>query len=157
MPSGVAQWISSVVQSCRKNGFVVTLFNRIRFLPHITSGRSDERHRAERQAVNSSIQGSAADVFKKSIVALDQAISSTFLADHPVNFASPCFAVDHRLDVLPVLQLHDEVIFEVRTEVLTEAAKLIKSVMESAVKLKAKLLVHMRAGPSWGEMKPLVI
>eukprot|EP01060_Flectonema_neradi_P007376 TRINITY_DN1512_c1_g1_i1.p1 TRINITY_DN1512_c1_g1~~TRINITY_DN1512_c1_g1_i1.p1 ORF type:complete len:1742 (+),score=318.74 TRINITY_DN1512_c1_g1_i1:57-5228(+) len=129
--AGVTKYIKSVVVDCRTNGFVTTLFNRKRYLPTIYSVKDKERASAERQAINTVCQGSAADIVKKAMIELH--------------------------DVLPprgriLVQIHDELLFEVEESYLRPSLELIKKTMENVCTLKVPLPVNLKVGPSWGEL-----
>ncbi|XP_063226458.1 DNA polymerase theta-like isoform X2 [Bacillus rossius redtenbacheri] len=146
---GVKQFLQQAVSQCRSAGYVETLRGRRRYLPAISSPNALLRSHAERQAVNSTIQGSAADVAKLAMVRVDGRLREAFPAilgqgeDHEQPPA--------RL----VLHLHDELLYEVSDAKLREVASIIKTNMEAAVSLSVQLPVKMRAGRSWGSLTDL--
>ncbi|KAK9824289.1 hypothetical protein WJX72_009203 [[Myrmecia] bisecta] len=138
---GVKAWTKSLVEECRKTTFIQTLAGRRRYLPGIGEqgpGASAERAAAERKAINSFCQGSAADMIKLAMINVHAELASSFPAD-------AC-----RL----ILQIHDELLFEVRAGVLPEAARLVRRCMEGVVSFRVPLPVKLHSGPSWGELEP---
>ncbi|XP_041971015.1 DNA polymerase theta-like isoform X2 [Aricia agestis] len=126
-----------VVDDCRRHGYVETLMKRRRYLPDINSAVAAKRSAAERQAVNTTIQGSAADIAKAAMCAIDSRTSGP---------GQP------RL----VLQMHDELIYEVPETKKYTFPLILKEVMENTVQLSVPLPVKVRTGSSWGcleEMK----
>ena len=141
------QFITSTLTLCSEKGYIVTLKGRRRYLPDIHSSDVQARRQAERQAVNSTIQGSAADLAKIAMNNIDTQLtkgsSSTFLSH----------ACPHR-PVLLVLQLHDELLFEVHESMLQEVAQVVRREMECAMRLTVKLPVKLKTGRSWGSLTP---
>ncbi|CAK1598557.1 unnamed protein product [Parnassius mnemosyne] len=127
----------SIIDACKKQGYVETLKKRRRYLPDINSRLVFKRSAAERQAVNTTIQGSAADIAKAAMCAVDK-------------------KVDH-YDFKPrlILQMHDELIYEVLDRDSVQFAKVLKQVMEDTVSLKVPLPVKMKSGYSWGSLKEI--
>jgi DNA polymerase-1 len=128
---GVEAWIRSTVEEARRTGFVRTLFGRLRRMPGLSSRNFAERSFFERAAVNTPIQGSAADVIKAAMIALRGARARM------------------------ILQVHDELIFEVPERELRETGAWVRERMEGAFPLRAPLVVDLKAGKNWGEMEPL--
>jgi DNA polymerase theta len=137
--SGVAAWLRSAAEEARAAGFVRTLHGRRRWLPGLSSDDQGARAQAERAAVNSICQGSAADVAKAAMVA----IHARLRAELPPGAA--------RL----VHQIHDELLVEVRREHVGAAAALVRGCMEGAAALEVPLRARLAAGPSWGEVEEL--
>ncbi|NLY29004.1 MAG: DNA polymerase I [Firmicutes bacterium] len=135
--TGVKEYLDRTVEEAREHGYVTTLFNRRRYLPDIRSRRWALRSFAERAAMNAPIQGSAADIIKKAMIAVEQRIAASKL----------------RAEML--LQVHDELVFEVHMEDLLEAAHLIKETMEGIVTLDVPLLVEVQSGRNWGDVVPV--
>jgi DNA polymerase I-like protein with 3'-5' exonuclease and polymerase domains len=138
----VSQWIEKEVRVCTEKKYITTLNGRIRWLDNIQneidSGALAEDQRA---AVNSICQGSAADMMKFAMIGIERRIKREF----GVN--PPCAAL---------LQIHDELLFEVEKERLPEAVRVIKEEMEGAwVGLAVPLKVSFKVGPSWGEIEEL--
>jgi DNA polymerase-1 len=131
--SGVRGFIDSLIKKTEKSGYATTIFGRRRYIPAINSQNKTEKAAAERVAVNTPIQGSAADIVKTAMINLDRALGAA---------ASPA-----RL----LLQVHDELIFECPKNAAKETAELIKKEMENAVKLKIPLKVSLETGKRWGD------
>jgi len=114
---------------------VSTLLGRRRYMPGLTSGNYMLRSAAEREATNAPLQGSAADLMKLAMVRIDAALRSS------------------GLDAEMLLQIHDELIFEVRASQAKEAAELVKSHMERVVELSVPLEVTLKAGRNWYDVE----
>ena len=136
--SGVARYLENSRQSAAKNGFVQTLFGRKRFVPEINSSAWNLRQAAERAAVNMPVQGTAADLLKMAMVEI--AKSEWLVANSKM-----------------LLQVHDELVFEVAEDKVARAAQEIKKIMENIYKLAVPLKVDLEAGDNWGELKKLLI
>ena len=137
--SGVRDYIERTKARVREHGFVETLFGRRRFVPEIMSSNPRIRSEAERMAVNMPIQGSATgDIVKLAMIGVDNLIKKERLAD----------------DARMLLQVHDELVFEIKKERVPEVAAKIKNIMEHAADLSVPLVVDVKAGPNWGEQKP---
>lgn len=128
----VAQCMKDEIEFARENGFVTTIFNRRRYIPEINSGNMNLRQFAERTAINTPIQGSAADLIKVAMIDLHNALSDKFKS---------------RM----MLQVHDELVFEVAKEELEKVRKIVKEKMEQAVKLKVPVEVTIKTGRNWLE------
>lgn len=132
---GVKQFMHDSVEFGRKNGYVETLFHRRRYLPDLHASNFNVRSFAERTAMNSPIQGTAADILKLAMIEIDQEITA------------------RKLRSTLLLQVHDELIFEVVKDELGEVMDLVKEVMENAVSLSVPLKVDANYGESWYEAK----
>ncbi len=132
--AGVDRFLKSTVRQAEVSGYVRTLMGRRRPVPAIGSRNRTERMAAERVAVNSPIQGSAADVVKKAMIEVAGLLSAQGLRT--------------RL----LLQVHDELIFEAPQAEVEKAAELIRRAMEEAVHLEVPLRVSVETGRSWGEL-----
>ncbi|XP_012942327.1 DNA polymerase theta [Aplysia californica] len=160
---GVRRYLRDTVTFCQKNGFVKTMFNRRRYLPSIKHSNPNVRAHAERQAVNTTIQGSAADLVKIAMTNIDKRLMELFPASRVAHSQATSHGVPVRTEALKgggaylVLQLHDELIYEVTTGHLMTVAGLIKHQMEKAITLNVQLPVKVRAGPSWAEVQDLDI
>lgn len=130
---GVSRYISKVVEEARENGFVRTLFGRIRYIPEINNPDMNVRQLGERAAMNTPIQGTAADIIKIAMVNIHRKIKAKGLSS--------------RL----IMQIHDELVFEVKEEELAVMEPLIKEEMEHAVSLAVPLKVSLGKGHSWAE------
>jgi len=127
----VRQYMDEVIAEARRTGAVSTLLGRTRSLPQIKSSRPHERNYAERMARNTPIQGSAADLLKLAMIRVDREM---------VRFP------DARL----LLTVHDELVFEVKTDEVAAFSAWVKGVMESAYTLRVPLVVDVHAGANWG-------
>ncbi|MDI3297905.1 MAG: DNA polymerase I [Bacillota bacterium] len=134
---GVRRYMEEVVERARAEGFVRTLSGRIRHLPDLHSRVYARRQAAERTALNTPIQGTAADILKIAMIRLRRALAESGL--------------DARL----VLTVHDELILEGRAEDREAMAGLLRRSMEGAMKLAVPLLVEVKAGPNWYDLAPL--
>jgi DNA polymerase-1 len=134
---GVKIYIENTIELARENGFVETLFGRRRYLPEIKANHPQLRAAAERMAVNHCIQGTAADLIKLAMVKIDEKIKKDF-PDGEVKM---------------LLQVHDELVFEVREDLVEKAKKMIKEEMENVYVLKAPIVAEVGVGESWGEAK----
>jgi DNA polymerase-1 len=127
----VRQYMDEVIAEARRTGGVSTLLGRTRSLPQIKSSRPQERNYAERMARNTPIQGSAADLLKLAMIRVDREM---------LRFP------DARL----LLTVHDELVFEVKTDEVAAFSAWVKGVMESAYTLRVPLVVDVHAGANWG-------
>ena len=138
--SGVAEYIAATKHFAESNGYVETLFGRRRYLPEINSPNWQIKREAERMAVNMPIQGTATgDIVKMAMIGLDQWLKKEDLEN----------------EVRMLLQVHDELVFEIKELVLKKFVPEIKRIMESVAELKVPLVVDVKAGRNWGEQKPL--
>ncbi|KAJ4950046.1 hypothetical protein NE237_026878 [Protea cynaroides] len=150
---GIASWLDEAVATCHQKGYVETLKGRKRFLSKIKFGSKKEKSKAERQAVNSICQGSAADIIKIAMINIHSEIvegcekpasSSTFAKQFPM--------LKGRCRIM--LQIHDELVLEADPSVIREAALLLQVSMESAVSLQVPLQVKLKVGRTWGSLEP---
>ena len=132
---GVKKYMETVVREARDKGYVETLYQRRRYLPDINSRNFNLRSFAERTAINSPIQGSAADILKIAMIELDRRMQ------------------EEQLEAVMLLQVHDELVFEVPESELTKLDQLVKEVMENAVSLNVPLVTDSSWGKSWYEAK----
>ncbi len=132
--AGVDRFLKATIREAEVNGYVRTLMGRRRPVPTIGSRNRTERMAAERVAVNSPIQGSAADVVKKAMIDVTSLLSA------------------RGLETRLLLQVHDELIFEAPQAEAARAAGLIREAMEGAVRLEVPLRVSVETGRSWGEL-----
>jgi DNA polymerase I len=132
---GVKRFIDQIVEKAREDGFVTTLLNRRRYLPDIRSSNFNLRSFAERTAMNTPIQGTAADIIKLAMVRIDSALRE----------------VNMRARML--LQVHDELIFECPPDELDALQALVRDKMENALTLRVPLKVDIHFGPTWYEAK----
>jgi DNA polymerase-1 len=131
--AGISRFIDQLIKKTEELGYASTILGRRRYIRAINSRNKTEKAAAERVAVNTPIQGSAADIVKTAMINLDKALTSA---------ASPA-----RL----LLQVHDELILECPKDAAKETAELVKREMENAVKLKIPLRVSVETGKRWGD------
>lgn len=153
----VKTFITHTIQACKESGYVTTLSSRKRFLPNIHSSNSHARSQAERQAINSRIQGSAADLVKVAMTRIDKRLTEQF-----GNGGSFLFASDYDQSKRPcgsylVLQMHDELLYEVSSGILADVVDIVRHEMENAVNLSVKFPVTIKTGTSWGGLKDYAI
>ncbi|XP_028802319.1 helicase and polymerase-containing protein TEBICHI isoform X3 [Neltuma alba] len=152
---GVASWLQEAVASCRSKGYVETLKGRKRFLSKIKFGGSKEKSKAQRQAVNSVCQGSAADVIKIAMLRIYSVIVDDINSPgSSCSLATRFHMLRDRCRIL--LQVHDELVLEADPSVIKEAALLLKASMENAVSLLVPLPVKLMVGRTWGSLEPLI-
>ncbi|CAK9816398.1 DNA polymerase theta [Anthophora quadrimaculata] len=156
---GISKWLNNVLQDARTNGYVTTILNRRRMFPGLISTNPAEKAQAERQAVNTKIQGSAADIAKKAMVNIEERIRFEFptsLAIIPPDnttrkLRSNSREAQQRGGYL-VLQLHDELLYEVNVNDLRQIATIVKESMEQVCQLAVPLPVKLKVGPAWGDL-----
>ncbi|XP_024031656.1 helicase and polymerase-containing protein TEBICHI [Morus notabilis] len=149
---GVASWLHEVVACCREKGYVKTLKGRKRFLSKIEVGSTKEKSKAERQAVNSVCQGSAADIIKIAMINIYSVIAGVDLPGFTSSLTKRFNMLNGCCRIL--LQVHDELVLEVDPSVLNEAASLLRMCMENAASLLVPLHVKLKVGRKWGSMEP---
>jgi len=126
--SGIKDYMEAMIRQARKDGFVTTLLGRRRFLPDINSTNRNQREFAERTAINTPIQGTAADIIKLAMLLVHREI------------------VQRKLQARMLLQIHDELVLEVPEQELDEVSQLLKNHMEAAMSLRVPLVVHLSHG-----------
>lgn len=132
--SGVKKYIDDIIQFARENGFVTTMLNRRRYLPDILSKNFNLRSFAERTAMNTPIQGSAADIIKLAMIKIDEVIK------------------EKQLKTKMILQVHDELVFDVPKDELDVVIMLVRNAMEQAYPISVPLKVDMEAGENWYDL-----
>jgi DNA polymerase-1 len=132
--SGVKAYLEETLAQARQQGWVSTLFGRRRQTPQINSSNRIVRQEAERSAINTPLQGTAADIIKQAMLEVEAALREAGLSGQML------------------LQLHDELLFEVPQGELADTARLVRRVMEGVVRLKVPLTVDLRVGENWSEM-----
>ena len=132
---GVKKYMDNVIEQAKKEGYVTTMLGRRRYLPKINARNFGERSFAERTAMNTPIQGTAADIIKHAMVKVDQSMT------------------EKQLKSRMLLQVHDELIFEVPEEELAVMKELVRDTMEHAVRLSVPLKVEVNVGGNWYEAK----
>ena len=129
---GVQQFMSDIREKAKAQGYVETLFGRRLYLPDINSSNAMRRKGAERVAINAPMQGTAADIIKRAMIKLDEVIR-------------------HDPDIEMIMQVHDELVFEVRSEKVEFFREQIKQHMEAAAELVVPLIVEVGVGQNWDE------
>ncbi|BCJ77714.1 DNA polymerase I [Catellatospora sp. IY07-71] len=130
---GVRDYLREIVDQARKDGYTATILGRRRYLPDLTSDNRQRREMAERMALNAPIQGSAADVIKLAMLNVDRALREAGMASRML------------------LQVHDELVFEVATGERQALEELVRREMGGAVELSVPLEVSVGAGHDWNE------
>lgn len=129
---GVQTFMHDIREKAKAQGYVETLFGRRLYLPDINSSNGMRRKAAERVAINAPMQGTAADIIKRAMIQLDQKLQN-----------AP--------DIAMIMQVHDELVFEVRSEKVAFYSEFIKTQMESAADLVVPLIVEVGQGTNWDE------
>ncbi len=132
---GVKRYMERIVAEAREKGYVETLFGRKRPLPDIKSPNRTAREFAERTAINTPIQGTAADIIKLAMIKIDEILQK------------------EGFKTRMLLQVHDELLFECPPEELEEIKEIVRQQMEGVVKLKVPLKVNLAVGKNWAEAK----
>jgi len=133
---GVKAWLDKTRVEAAQTGSVKTLLGRKRYFPNLKAGTNFAmRQREEREAINAPVQGTAADIIKIAMVRLPEALRIAGLKTQML------------------LQVHDELIFEVPDEEIEKAMKVVKEVMEQALVLSVPLVTEARLGSNWGELE----
>ena len=130
---GVRDFMESTRQQARERGYVETVFGRRLYLEYINSGSQGQRAGAERAAINAPMQGTAADIIKRAMVAVDQWISA------------------HSERALMILQVHDELVFEADADFIDELRQQATTLMAGAASLRVPLVVDAGVGDNWDE------
>jgi DNA polymerase-1 len=131
---GVRAFIEKTLEETRKVGSVRTLFGRVRPIPELESRNPNQRGFAERTAINTPLQGTAADLIKLAMISIDRQLT------------------ERKLKTRMVLQVHDELIFEVPAEEKAEVETLVRTEMEGVVKLKVPLVADVAFGANWRDL-----
>ncbi|NNJ97030.1 MAG: DNA polymerase I [Gammaproteobacteria bacterium] len=130
---GVKAYMDSTREHAHEQGYVETVFGRRLYLPEINSRNGQRRQYAERTAINAPMQGTAADIIKRAMIRVDQAL------------------VEHKLDAKVVMQVHDELVVEVAEEQADALAQLLRKNMAMAAELSVPLVVDVGTGSNWDE------
>ena len=132
---GIDEYMKGVIKDAHEKGYVKTIMNRKRIIEEINNTNHIIRHQGERIALNTPIQGSSADIIKKAMIDLHRALKDN-------NFESKM-----------ILQIHDELIFDVKKEEEEKLKELVKNVMENCYKLNVPLEVEINTGINWYDAK----
>jgi DNA polymerase-1 len=131
---GVKAFIEKTLEQTRREGSVRTMFGRVRPIPDIESRNPNQRGFAERTAINTPLQGTAADLIKLAMIAIDRQLT------------------ERKLKTRMVLQVHDELLFEVPPEETAEVETLVRSELEGVVKLSVPLVAKLAFGANWRDL-----
>ncbi|HTA94735.1 MAG TPA: DNA polymerase I, partial [Verrucomicrobiae bacterium] len=131
---GVKEYLDNILEETRKTGAAKTLFGRIRPIPEINSPQMQLRNFAERTALNSPLQGTAADLIKMAMITIDRRLT------------------EEEFEAKMILQVHDELLFEAPAKEQKKLEKLVKEEMEGVYKLAVPLVVEVGIGPNWRDM-----
>jgi len=132
---GVKEYLESSLAEARKAGVTRTMFGRIRPVPEITSTQFNLRNFAERTALNTPLQGTAADLIKLAMIAIARQLA------------------EQKFEARMILQVHDELLFEAPHDEMDSLRPLVRKAMEQVHKLAVPLVVDLKAGPNWRDMK----
>lgn len=130
---GIQNFIQNTINDAEDKGYVETMFGRRRYIDTILSGNKNIKSQAERIAINTPIQGTAADIVKKAMISVDEVLKKEFPSTKLL------------------LQVHDELIFECDTKEVEKVSQRITELMENVVKLSVPLRVSTESGRSWGD------
>ena len=132
---GIKEYMNKEIEEAHKNGYVLTIMNRKRTIDELSSTNYMQRSMGERMALNTPIQGSSADILKKAMIEIDNAF------------------IKENLESTMLLQVHDELIFNVKNNELEKVKKLVKEIMENTIELSVPLEVDIEVGDNWYDAK----
>ena len=132
---GIKDYMNKEIEEAHKNGYVLTIMNRKRTIEELSSSNYIQRSMGERMALNTPIQGSSADILKKAMIEIDNEFTK------------------ENLSSTMLLQVHDELIFNVKKEELDKVKEIVKSIMENTIKLSVPLVVDIETGSNWYDAK----
>ena len=132
---GIKDYMNKEIEEAHKNGYVLTIMNRKRTIEELTSSNYMQRSMGERMALNTPIQGSSADILKKAMIEIDEAFTK------------------EKIESTMLLQVHDELIFNVKNNELDKVKEIVKNIMENTIKLSVPLVVDISAGANWYDAK----
>ncbi len=128
---GIHEWITHLLKDTEVKGYSTTMFGRIRKIPELRSSNNNIRELGKRLAINTPVQGSAADIIKKAMIDVQNYIEQ------------------EKVDAHMILQVHDELVFEVKEDIVDDFAEKVKEIMENVVVLKVPLKVDFGSGRHW--------
>ena len=132
---GIKDYMNKEIEEAHKNGYVLTIMNRKRTIEELKSSNYMQRSMGERMALNTPIQGSSADILKKAMIEIDEAFEKEKIAS------------------TMLLQVHDELIFNVKKNELEKVKEIVKNIMENTIKLSVPLVVDIETGTNWYDAK----
>ncbi len=144
--TGVAAYVEGIKKFARENGYVETMFGRRRYMPEMHSGVAGVRAAADRMAVNMPIQGTQADIVKKAMIAVDEFLVREY------GFGFSLTAAERACPARMILQVHDELIFEIEEKLVKDLAPKIVEIMNGVAKLSVPLKVDSAIGNSWADL-----
>ena len=130
---GIKKYVEATIEAARKDGYVKTLFNRVRYLPEINAKNYQIRQFAERTAINTPIQGTAADMIKVAMIDIHKKMKT--------------------MKSKMILQVHDELVFDAHKDEIPELEMIVRQGMEKAVKLKVPVIADIGLGDNWLDAK----
>jgi DNA polymerase-1 len=133
--AGVKKFLDQQIAETRKTGFVRNMFGRVRPIPEIESPQANMRNFAERTAMNTPMQGAAADLIKLAMIELDRRLPA------------------EKFQARMTLQVHDELLFEAPESEIPALRKVVKDVMENVHKFNVPIVAETKVGPNWRDMK----
>jgi len=134
---GIKKYLDNTKEKARKKGFVETIFGRRRYIPEINSNIYEIAQSAERMAINMPVQGTAADIIKMAMIKIKDEI------------------LDKDEEIKLLLQVHDELVFEIKKEKISKTVDKIKKIMENIYKLSVPIKVDISQGYNWGSLKKI--
>ena len=135
----VKKYLDATLEFAHKEGYVETLFGRRRYIPELMSPNYQLKLAGERMAINMPVQGTAADLMKMAMI--------------KINAECRMQNAEFRKNVRIILQVHDELVFEVKKKWAEDIAKIVKEEMEHVAQLRVPVEVHVGIGTSWGKIK----
>jgi DNA polymerase-1 len=132
----VEEFLAKTLAECRENGYVTTILGRRRAIRGVRADAGRQRNLPERTAINTVIQGSAADLIKLAMIAIHRGLQSG------------------RHSARMLLQIHDELIFETPVDELDELGRLVASQMEGVLQLRVPIKVDLKSGDNWADCEP---
>lgn len=135
------RYIGKQVETCRAKGYIESIRKRRRYLPNIASVEPRQRAQAERQAVNTIVQGSASDLVKSAMIKIEKALRKKYASLDEEGRGAQL-----------VMQLHDELIYEVNETDLSDVQAIVRDCMENCMDLPVRMKIKMKIGPTWGSL-----
>jgi len=160
--SGVKKFMDGTLEMAKKDGYCETLFGRRRYIPDLHASNFQLRAAAERMAINHPVQGTAADLMKMAMVKVWEEIKKQFCHDatnivipdrDPGSSGHPVSCLRRNNCVRMTIQVHDELVLEVKKSLAGKVSKMVKETMEGVVKLRVPVKVEVAEGKRWGEIK----
>ena len=137
--AGVKRYLERTLEFVKENGYAETLFGRRRYIPELLSGNFQVRNAAERMAINHPVQGTAADLLKMAMIEIEKRLQT--------------WSKEKQQKVKMILQVHDELVFELSEDIKEELESVVKEAMETVCVLRVPVKVEVNFGKSWGDMK----